>query len=91
MLGAHVADAVVHVEGGRLVPLAPDAEPDVVDLRTRLDHAAGRKARHVQSAIAAEWPGRGCIPTAMARPGTRSPEKSPPAVKCLQRSLRTGV
>ncbi|MEV0954219.1 glycoside hydrolase family 3 N-terminal domain-containing protein [Promicromonospora sp. NPDC050249] len=56
-LGAHIADAVVHVRGGRLVPLAPDAEPDVVDLRTRLDHAAGRTARHVQSAVAAAWPG----------------------------------
>lgn len=56
-LGAHIADAVVHVRGGRLVPLAPDAAPDVVDLRTRLDHAAGRTARHVQSAVAAVWPG----------------------------------
>jgi beta-N-acetylhexosaminidase len=56
-LGAHIADAVVHVRGGRLVPLAADAEPDVVDLRTRLDHAAGRTARHVQSAVAAAWPG----------------------------------
>lgn len=56
-LGAQIADAVVHVRGGRLVPLAPDAEPDVVDLRTRLDHAAGRTARHVQSAIATAWPG----------------------------------
>jgi beta-N-acetylhexosaminidase len=56
-LGAHIADAVVHVRGGRLVPLAPDAEPDVVDLRTRLDHAAGRTARHVQAGIAAAWPG----------------------------------
>lgn len=56
-LGADIADAVVHVRGGRLVPLAPDAEPDVVDLRTRLDHAAGRTARHVQSAIASAWPG----------------------------------
>jgi beta-N-acetylhexosaminidase len=55
-LGAHIADAVVHVRG-RLAPLAPDAEPDVVDLRTRLDHAAGRTARHVQSAIVAVWPG----------------------------------
>lgn len=57
VLGADIADAVVHVRGGRLVPLAPDAEPDVVDLRTRLDHAAGRTARHVQSAVAAAWPG----------------------------------
>lgn len=56
-LGTQIADAVVHVRGGRLVPLAPDAEPDVVDLRTRLDHAAGRTARHVQSVIATAWPG----------------------------------
>lgn len=56
-LGADIADAVVHVRGGRLVPLAADAEPDVVDLRTRLDHAAGRTARHVQSAVVAAWPG----------------------------------
>ncbi|MGI5187750.1 glycoside hydrolase family 3 N-terminal domain-containing protein [Promicromonospora sp. CA-289599] len=56
-LGGRIADAVVHVRGGRLVPLPPDAEPDVVDLRTRLDHAAGRTARHVQSAVAAAWPG----------------------------------
>jgi beta-N-acetylhexosaminidase len=55
-LGASIADAVVHVRGARMVPLAPDARPDVVDLRTRLDHAAGRTARHVQSAIAAAWP-----------------------------------
>jgi beta-N-acetylhexosaminidase len=56
-VGASIADAVVHVRGARLVPLAPEAEPDVVDLRTRLDHAAGRKARHVQAAITAAWPG----------------------------------
>ncbi|MGW2094147.1 glycoside hydrolase family 3 N-terminal domain-containing protein [Promicromonospora sukumoe] len=56
-LGAGIADAVVHVRGARLVPLAPDAEPDVVDLRLRLDHAAGRTARHVQTAISATWPG----------------------------------
>ncbi|GAB2486309.1 glycoside hydrolase family 3 N-terminal domain-containing protein [Promicromonospora xylanilytica] len=61
-LGAQIADAVVHVRGGPLVPLAPGAEPDVVDLRTRLDHAAGRKARHVQSAIAATWPGARVFP-----------------------------
>lgn len=54
-VGASIADAVVHVRG-RLVPLGPAAEPDVADLRTRLDHAAGRKARHVQSAIVAAWP-----------------------------------
>ena len=56
-IGADIADAVVRVRGARLVPLAPEAEPDVVDLRTRLDHAAGRKARHVQAAIVEAWPG----------------------------------
>lgn len=56
-VGAGIADAVVTVRGARLVPLPPEAEPDVVDLRTRLDHAAGRTARHVQSAIVAAWPG----------------------------------
>lgn len=62
VIGASIADAVVHVRGARLVPLAPDAEPDVIDLRTRLDHAAGRKARHVQVAIAAAWPGARLFP-----------------------------
>jgi beta-N-acetylhexosaminidase len=61
-VGAGIADAVVRVAGGRLVPLAPEAVPDVVDLRTRLDHAAGRKARHVQAAIAAAWPGARLYP-----------------------------
>jgi beta-N-acetylhexosaminidase len=61
-VGAGIADAVVRVRGGRLVPLAHDAEPDVVDLRTRLDHAAGRTARHVQAAIAATWPGARLCP-----------------------------
>lgn len=61
-LGASIADAVVHVRGARLVPLAPEAEPDVVDLRTRLDHAAGRTARHVQTAVAAAWPGARLVP-----------------------------
>lgn len=56
-VGAAIADAVVRVRGGRLVALPPEARPDVVDLRTRLDHAAGRKARHVQAAVTAAWPG----------------------------------
>lgn len=60
-VGASIADAVVRVRG-RLVPLGPAAEPDVVDLRTRLDHAAGRTARHVQAAVAAAWPGATVIP-----------------------------
>jgi beta-N-acetylhexosaminidase len=56
-VGARIADAVVHVRGGRLTPIPSDAKPDVVDLRTRLDHAAGRTARHVQTAVLAAWPG----------------------------------
>ncbi|GAA4714000.1 beta-N-acetylhexosaminidase [Promicromonospora umidemergens] len=68
-LGARIADAVVHVRGGRLVPLASTAEPDVVDLRTRLDHAAGRKARHVQAAITATWPGARVFPGDVAEDG----------------------
>lgn len=56
-VGARIADAVVHVRGAGLVPLPPGAAPDVVDLRTRLDHAAGRKARHVQAALVRTWPG----------------------------------
>ncbi|MEU4365024.1 glycoside hydrolase family 3 N-terminal domain-containing protein [Promicromonospora sp. NPDC023987] len=70
-LGAQIADAVVHVRGGRLVPLAPGAEPDVVDLRTRLDHAAGRKARHVQAAVTATWPGARVFPGEEAEDGAR--------------------
>jgi beta-N-acetylhexosaminidase len=62
VLGAQIAETVVHVRGGPLVLLAPGAEPDVVDLRTRLDHAAGRKAQHVQAAITAEWPGARLYP-----------------------------
>ncbi|MDR7384332.1 glycoside hydrolase family 3 N-terminal domain-containing protein [Promicromonospora iranensis] len=61
-VGACIADAVVHVRGARLVPLPPEAEPDVVDLRTRLDHAAGRIARHVQAAVGAAWPGARMTP-----------------------------
>jgi beta-N-acetylhexosaminidase len=68
-LGAQIADAVVRVRGGRLVPLAPTAEPDVVDLRTRLDHAAGRQARHVQAAITATWPGARIFPGDRAENG----------------------
>ncbi|MFI6424683.1 glycoside hydrolase family 3 N-terminal domain-containing protein [Promicromonospora sp. NPDC050880] len=61
-VGARIADVVVHVRGAGPVPLPPDASPDVVDLRTRLDHAAGRTARHVQSALAAAWPGAQELP-----------------------------
>ncbi|WP_369375379.1 glycoside hydrolase family 3 N-terminal domain-containing protein [Promicromonospora sp. Populi] len=65
-VGAGIADAVVTVRGARLVPLAPDAEPDVADLRTRLDHAAGRTAQHVQTAIVAAWPGATLFPALLA-------------------------
>jgi beta-N-acetylhexosaminidase len=41
---------------GRELPALTGA-PDVVDLRLRLDHAAGRTAQHVQTALAARWPG----------------------------------
>lgn len=72
-LGAGIADVVVRVRGARLVPFRRDARPDVVDLRVRLDHAAGRKARHVQTAIAEVWPG------ARQWPGQDAPEGSPEA------------
>jgi beta-N-acetylhexosaminidase len=73
-VGADIADAVVTVRGARLVPLAPEAEPDVVDLRTRPDHAAGRKARHVQVAIAAAWPGARVHPDDDAELGPAEPD-----------------
>lgn len=76
-IGASIADAVVRVRGGRLVPLAPEARPDVVDLRTRLDHAAGRTARHVQAAIAAAWPGASVSPDGDGAPGGPSPDARP--------------
>src|SRR5690606_25840901 len=65
-VGARLADAVVRVQGARLVPFAPDAEPSVVDLRTRLDHAAGRTAQHVQTAIQEAWPGARVGPAEIA-------------------------
>ncbi|MFC8801666.1 glycoside hydrolase family 3 N-terminal domain-containing protein [Promicromonospora sp. NPDC057138] len=72
-VGASIADAVVRVRGA-LVPLAADAEPDVVDLRTRLDHAAGRKARHVQAAVAAAWPGARLHPEGDGESGDAYPD-----------------
>jgi beta-N-acetylhexosaminidase len=45
----------VRAAGRRLRPLS--GAPDVVDLRLRLDHAAGRTAQHVQTAVAERWPG----------------------------------
>ncbi len=54
-VGARVARRAVRAAGRELRPLS--GAPDVVDLRLRLDHAAGRTAQHVQTAVAARWPG----------------------------------
>ena len=64
-LGAHVARRAVRAVGPPPEPLA--GAPDVVDLRLRLDHAAGRTAQHVQRAVAAAWPG------AVLHPATDGP------------------
>lgn len=53
-VGAEVARRAVRAVGP--TP-ALAAAPDVVDLRLRLDHAAGRTAQHVQRAVAGRWPG----------------------------------
>jgi beta-N-acetylhexosaminidase len=87
-VGASIADAVVRVRGGRLVPLAPEARPDVVDLRTRLDHAAGRKARHVQAALAAAWPGARLYPDGDGEaPGSGAAEPKPGQLGLDERGL----
>ncbi|MFD6178752.1 MULTISPECIES: glycoside hydrolase family 3 N-terminal domain-containing protein [unclassified Isoptericola] len=52
-VGAEAARRAVRGVGPS--PVLPGA-PDVVDLRLRLDHAAGRTATHVQRAIAERWP-----------------------------------
>ncbi|WP_166849290.1 glycoside hydrolase family 3 protein [Isoptericola sp. BMS4] len=55
-LGTRLAARAV---AGGLAPcagLAGDPGPDVVDLRVRLDHAAGRTAQHVQRAVRERWP-----------------------------------
>lgn len=52
-VGDEAASRAVRAVGPR--PAFRDA-PDVVDLRLRLDHAAGRTALHVQRAVAARWP-----------------------------------
>lgn len=59
-VGERVARRAVHAAGRELRPL-PGA-PDVVDVRLRLDHAAGRTAQHVQTAVAARWPGAAAHP-----------------------------
>ncbi|MEU2201309.1 glycoside hydrolase family 3 N-terminal domain-containing protein [Isoptericola sp. NPDC019482] len=52
-VGAEAARRAVRAVGPRAVL---DGAPDVVDLRLRLDHAAGRTAQHVQRAVLARWP-----------------------------------
>ncbi|MFI2366745.1 glycoside hydrolase family 3 N-terminal domain-containing protein [Promicromonospora sp. NPDC019610] len=90
-LGAGIADAVVRVRGAHLVPLGPDARPDVVDLRLRLDHAAGRTARHVQTAVAEVWPGARQWPPEDAPSGV-PPEGSPdPLPGTLPEPLSKGL
>ncbi len=59
-VGRRAARQAVHAAGRELRPLA--GAPDVVDLRTRLDHAAGRTAQHVQAAITERWPGAAAHP-----------------------------
>lgn len=54
-LGASLARAAVRPAGAGCTAFAEG--PDVVDLRLRLDHAAGRTAQHVQHAITGRWPG----------------------------------
>jgi beta-N-acetylhexosaminidase len=53
-VGADAARRAVRAVGPRAVVAGP---PDVVDLRLRLDHAAGRTAQHVQQAVSDRWPG----------------------------------
>ncbi|MFI2101699.1 glycoside hydrolase family 3 N-terminal domain-containing protein [Isoptericola sp. NPDC019693] len=52
-VGAEAARRAVRAVGPRA---ALAGAPDVVDLRLRLDHAAGRTAQHVLRALAARWP-----------------------------------
>ncbi|MFE5310444.1 glycoside hydrolase family 3 N-terminal domain-containing protein [Isoptericola sp. NPDC056573] len=52
-VGAEAARRAVRAVGPHP---ALGSAPDVVDLRLRLDHAAGRTAQHVQRAVAARWP-----------------------------------
>jgi beta-N-acetylhexosaminidase len=52
----------------------------VVDLRVRLDHAAGRRAAHVQAAVAQRWPGARELPV---DPGTGAPVREPDARRPL--------
>ncbi|MGW6006580.1 glycoside hydrolase family 3 N-terminal domain-containing protein [Oerskovia enterophila] len=56
-VGQEAAERAVRTHGplARLDPSGP--APDVIDLRQRFDHAAGRTAQHVQSALRATYPG----------------------------------
>ncbi|OCI29783.1 glycoside hydrolase family 3 N-terminal domain-containing protein [Oerskovia enterophila] len=56
-VGQEAAERAVRTHGplARLDPTGP--APDVIDLRQRFDHAAGRTAQHVQSALRATFPG----------------------------------
>lgn len=56
VVGREAAERAVHVHGPatHLDPSGP--APEVVDLRQRFDHAAGRTAQHVQTAILAAFP-----------------------------------
>ena len=54
-VGGRIAARAVGTLGPGREPLT--ADPDVVDLRLRLDHAAGRTAQHVQRAVTERWPG----------------------------------
>ncbi|PRZ05227.1 beta-N-acetylhexosaminidase [Isoptericola sp. CG 20/1183] len=53
-VGRRAAVAAVRPLGVGLEPLS--AAPEVVDLRLRLDHAAGRRSEQVQHAVARRWP-----------------------------------
>ncbi|MHA7135566.1 glycoside hydrolase family 3 N-terminal domain-containing protein [Oerskovia turbata] len=56
VVGHEAAERAVRVHGpaAHLDPAGP--APDVVDLRQRFDHAAGRTAQHVQTALVAAFP-----------------------------------
>ncbi|MEL7974267.1 glycoside hydrolase family 3 N-terminal domain-containing protein [Isoptericola sp. F-RaC21] len=76
-VGAEAARRAVRAVGPPPVLAGP---PDVVDLRLRLDHAAGRTAQHVQRAVAARWQGAVVHPAldddgvdALLRDGTARP------------------
>lgn len=52
-LGMRVAEHAVATRG-RVTALR--GAPDVIDLRVRFDHAAGRTAPHIQNAVLGSWP-----------------------------------